>query len=135
MQTYGHHAQINEDGTGLTTEQRLQLALITPDHVDAMKQGQVRAVTQNRIRSAMAELAHGNVENVHRWMSQLADGVRGDDGKFVTLPNPRAALECFVELAQFSLPKLKAVAVDVRSSDGSVKTLSMVDLEKIVSEQ
>lgn len=133
--SYAKHALITKDGDGLTTEERLDLALSDPQHPAALSQGQARGVTQNRIRSAMAELAHGNIEKVDRWLTMLAEGSFDEKGKCLTTPNPRAALECFMELAQFSLPKMKAVAIDVRSSDGSVKQLSVSDLEKIVSEQ
>jgi len=68
-------------------------------------------------------LAHGNIENVHKWLGRVAE------------ESPAKAVELFIELAQFNLPRLKAVAVDVRSTDGSVKTLSVNELEKIVSEQ
>lgn len=136
---FGTHAKIFEDGTGLTTEERLELALAEPTNPAAMKQGQVRAVTQNRIRSAMAELAHGNIENVHGWLQQVATGITSTNAEgitqFVTRPDPKGAVELFMQLAEYSLPKLKAVAIDVRSSDGSVKQLSVSDLEKIVSEQ
>lgn len=133
---FGKHATINADGTGHTSEERLQLALSDPNNPQALKQGQVRAISQNRIRSAMAELAHGNIENVNKWIQTLAEGVFDPlTGKCIVLPQPKAAIDAFIELAQFSLPKLKAVAIDVRSSDGSVKQLSVSDLEKIVSEQ
>lgn len=132
---FAQHSVINADGTALTTEERLEIALRDPTSPDAMTQPQVKAVTQNRIRSAMAELAHGNIEKVDRWLTALAEGVFDANGKCVSMPQPRAAIDAFLELAQFSLPKLKAVAIDVRSSDGSVKQLSVSDLEKIVSEQ
>lgn len=136
---FGKHATINADGTGHTSEERLQLALTDPNNPQALKQGQVRAISQNRIRSAMAELAHGNIEKVHEWLQQVATGVTGTDseGRTITLtrPDPKSAIELFMQLAEYSLPKLKAVAIDVRSSDGSVKQLSVSDLEKIVSEQ
>lgn len=123
MSEFARHALVQDDGMGLTTEQRLQLALLTPDAPGALPQGTVRNITQNRIRSAMAELSHNNIENVHRWLGEVAR------------ISPAKAVELFIELAQFNLPRLKAVAVDVRSSDGSVKTLSVSELEKIVSDQ
>lgn len=135
MTDYARHALIRDDGTGLTTDQRLELALREPNAPEAMKQGQVRVVTQNRIRSAMAELAHGNIENVHGWLQQVATGVPATESSPGTRPDPKSAVELFMQLAEYSLPKLKAVAIDVRSSDGSVKQLSVSDLEKIVSEQ
>lgn len=136
---FGKHATINADGTGHTSEERLQLALTDPNNPNALKQGQVRAISQNRIRSAIAELAYGNIENVHQWMQQVATGITGTnaEGQTITLtrPDPKAAVELFLAVAEYALPKLKAVAIDVRSSDGSVKQLSVSDLEKIVSEQ
>jgi hypothetical protein len=132
---FGTYAKSFDDGTGLTSEQRLQLSLIEPQNPNAMGQGQVRAVTQNRIRSAMAELAHGNIDNVNAWIQTVAAGVFDAEGKCIVRPDPARAVELFMEMAQFSLPKLKAVAIDVRSSDGSVKQLSVSELEKIVSEQ
>ncbi len=133
--TFGKHAQINEDGTGLTTEQRMQLALLEPGHADALPQGVVRGVTQNRIRSAMAELAHGKIDKVAAWLEQVATGIADSKGQMLTRPDPAKAVELFMQLAEYSLPKLKAVAIDVRSGDGSVKQYSITDLEKIVSEQ
>jgi len=120
--SFAQHTLLTSDG-GLTTEERLELALRDPTAPGALTQAQAKNVTQNRIRSAMAELAHGNIENVHKWLGRVAE------------ESPAKAVELFIELAQFNLPRLKAVAVDVRSTDGSVKTLSVNELEKIVSEQ
>src|SRR6266404_7858370 len=108
--TFGKHAQINEDGTGLTTEQRMQLALLEPGHADALPQGVVRGVTQNRIRSAMAELAHGKIDKVAAWLEQVATGIADSKGQMLTRPDPAKAVELFMQLAEYSLPKLKAVA-------------------------
>lgn len=132
---FGQHTLIQADGTALTTEERLDLALRDPAAPAALTPHQVKGITQNRIRSAMAELAHGSIDDVKKWMTQTAEGLRDSDGKMVSMPNPKAAVELFLQLAEFSLPKLKAVAIDVRSPDGSMKTLSVADLEKIVSEQ
>lgn len=130
MNEFARHAQIQDDGTGLSTEQRLQLALITPDDPRALSQAVVTKITTNRIRSAFAELAHGNIEAVNNWLQKVADGIPGE-----TKPDPARAVELYMEFAQFCLPKLKAVAIDVRSPDGSVKTMSINELERIVAEQ
>lgn len=119
---FGQHA-LATDEFQLTTEERLQLGLNNPGHPAALPQNRLKGVTANRIRYAMAELAAMNVENVHNWLQQL-----GKD-------SPKAAIDAFIELAKFSAPQMKAIAVDVRSSDGSVKTLSTADLERVVSEQ
>lgn len=132
---FGKNVQINEDGTALTTEQRLQLALLDPENPNALKQGTVRNITQNRIRSAMAELAHGQIDKVAGWIQQTAEGVKSADGTYLTRPDPAKAVELFLASAEFSLPKMKAVAIDVRNDKGDVKTYSIHDLDSIVSEQ
>lgn len=110
----------------MTTEQRLYASLIgdlpqgDPRALTPMQAGKM---TTARIRYAMAELVGLNVDNVHRWLAEVAKD------------SPAKAIELMIELAQFSVPKLKAVSVDMTSSDGSVKTFSIAELEKIVSEQ
>lgn len=131
---FGKHALINDDGTGLTTEQRLQLSLLEPGNPQAMTQAAVRGVTQNRIRSAMSELAHANISKVNDWLDKVAEGQRDSEGRVIVRPDPAQAIRLFMGLAEYTLPKLKAVAVDVRSSDGSVKQMSIKDLEAIAAE-
>jgi len=119
---FAHNALV-ADEFQLSSEERLRLGLEQPAHPAALTQGRIRNVTVNRIRHAMSELAALNVDNVDRWLADVAKD------------SPAKAIELFVELMKFSAPQLKAVAVDVRSSDGSVKHVSTADLEKIVSEQ
>lgn len=106
----------------LTTEDRLRLGVEQPDHPQALSQGRIKNATVARIRYAMSELAALNIDNVDRWLSEV-----GKD-------SPAKAVELFIEIMKFSAPQLKAVAVDVRSGDGSVRTLSTADLERVVSE-
>ena len=110
-------------GNYLTQQERMALALIGDTSPQAMKLARAGTLTKARIRYAFAELADMNVDNVHKWLGEVAQ------------QSPAKAIELFMELAQFTLPKLKAMAIDVRSSDGSVKTLSYSDLERVVSEQ
>lgn len=121
----GQYAIVDDKtGINISTRERLELALGTPvevSHPLALSQTQAKKVTQNRIRSAMAELAHGKIDKVSAWL----DNVAADD--------PARAIELFLQLTEFSLPKLKAVAIDVKSSDGNVKTLSVAQLEALVN--
>lgn len=132
--TFGKHALINEDGTGLTTEERLERALADPNAPGALKPQQVRAITQNRIRAAMAELAHGQLEKVAGWIQQTAEGIRDSEGRYITRPDPAKAVELFLQSAEYSLPKLKAVQIDVRDGQGEVKTYSIKELEAMAAE-
>jgi hypothetical protein len=80
--------------------------------------------TPNRVtadvRAAFAELAVRNFDSIQHWLDQVAHD------------SPAKAIELFIQLAEFSVPKLRAAAIDARSSDGSVKQLSYADLEACV---
>lgn len=111
-------------GINISTQKRLELALggtpETTNHPLALTQGQAKKITQNRIRSAMAEMAHGKIDKVNAWLDEVAD------------KDPARAIELFMQLAEFTLPKLKAVAIDVKTTDGTVRNLSVAQLEAMV---
>lgn len=106
-----------QGGEVLSTQDRINLGLMDPTDTRALTQRQIKEVTANRLRAAMSEVIGENINQLNGWLLKVAED------------SPKAAIELVIELAQFSLPKLKAVAVDVRSGDGSVKTLSVSDLE------
>lgn len=132
---FGKNVIINPDGTGVTMEERLDRALRDPSDPTALTQNQVRGVTQNRIRSAMAELAHGQIAKVAGWIEQTATGIKDDNGAYITRPNPAEAVQLFLAAAEYSLPKLKSVSIDVRDNGGDCKTYNLKDLQSIVAEQ
>jgi hypothetical protein len=109
----------------MPSEERMLRSLegTLPAEVPGLPLGQINNVTRARIRHSMAELAAGNVEHVQTWLHEVAK------------TQPAKAIELFIELVQFSLPRVKAVAVDVRSKDGSVSRMSMADLQNVISEQ
>lgn len=63
------------------------------------RRGGRQAGTPNKVtvnaREAFARLVEGNVERVQLWLDQVAER----DG-------PRAALHCFLDMAEFHVPKL-----------------------------
>lgn len=109
----------------MPSEERIVRSLdgTLPAEIPTLTVGQIDRVTRSRMRHSMAELAQGNVEHVNAWLHKVAE------------TQPAKAVELFIELIQFSLPKVKAIAVDVRSKDGSVSRLSMAELSTIVSDQ
>lgn len=120
----GEYAIVERDaGISISTQQRLDLALNpqTAAHPLALTQGQAKKVTQNRIRSAMAELSHGKIDKVNQWLDEVGE------------KDPARAIELFMALAEFSLPKLKAVSIDLKSSDGNVKNYTVAQLEAMVN--
>lgn len=118
MNEFARHALANGCDL-LTTDQRLALA---PDDPRALTPRVVKAVTQNRMRQSLAELAHGEMDNVRHWLHEVAKD------------SPAKAVELFIELAQFSLPKLKETAVTMTTDNGQ-RTYSIEELQSIVSEQ
>jgi hypothetical protein len=87
-----------------------------------LKEGD-RATTP-KIRTMLNELIAGNVDNANYWLQQVAAG------------SPKIALELYIELAQFSLPKLKAVAVQIDDKSDNPRRLSFEELQRtLVSDQ
>ncbi len=77
-----------------------------------------------KIRAMLNELIAGNVDNANYWLQQVAHG------------SPKAALELYIELLQFSLPKLKAVAVQIDDKSENPRRLSFEELQRtLVSDQ
>lgn len=109
----------------MPSEERILRSLdgTLPADIPALPLSKIDNVTRSRIRHSMAELAAGNIDNVNRWLHKVAE------------TSPAKAIELYIELLQFSLPKVKAIAVDVRSKDGSLAKLSMAELSSIVSDQ
>jgi hypothetical protein len=112
-----------ENGIYLTQAERLALVLVGDTSNKALTLRRAGQLTKARMAASFVELTDNNLENIHKWLSEVA------------AQSPSKAIELWIELATFSLPKLKALAVDVRSTDGSVKTMSFSELERIVSEQ
>jgi hypothetical protein len=71
-----------------------------------------------RIRQMVNELLAGNIENADYALKQLFAA------------NPKLGLEMYIELAQFSLPKLKAVAVQVDDRSENPRNLSFAQLQQ-----
>jgi hypothetical protein len=82
-----------------------------------LKEGE--KATGPRIRTLVNEIIAGNIDNANFWLQQVAAS------------NPERALKILIELAEFSLPKLKAVAVQISDPDGSnPRKLSFAELQK-----
>lgn len=91
----------------------------TPNLKLLLKDGE--KATAPKIRHLVNELLAMNVERADYALQQLF------------LMNPKVALELYIELAQFSLPKLKAVAVQVDDKTENPRSLSMAQLQQVLS--
>jgi len=119
-----------ENGVTLPYEERAQRSLdkTLPAHIKPLSTTKIDAVSRSRIRRAWAELTQGNMEDVERWLHQVAEGLTDENGKVILNPNPREALLIFIEMAKFTTPQVKAVAIDVHDGK-SVKRMSVAELE------
>lgn len=112
---------LDNDGQAISSEQRMLQTLMNPALEGGTATVKMNKVNTARIRYALSQLTALNVANVQKWLEAAAE------------KNPAVAVSLFLQLLEYSTPKLKAVAVDVRSGDGSVKTLSMAELQNIVA--
>lgn len=76
--------------------------------------------TGPKIRGMVNELLAGNMQNADRALQQL----------FAI--NPKEALKLYVELAQFTLPTLKALAVAVDDRSEKPSTLTFAQLQALI---
>lgn len=82
----------------------------------ALKEG--TTPTAPRIRQLVNELLAGNIQEVDYALKQMLAA------------NPKQGLELYIELAKFSLPQLKAVAVQVDDRSENPRTLSIAQLQQ-----
>lgn len=65
---------------------------------------QATAITKARLTFALADLAEGHVGKVQVWLDQVAE------------KNPEAAIRLYMELMEFSTPRMKAAQVNVNAN-------------------
>lgn len=120
--TFAAHGLVDEEYT-LPTEQRLALSVAQPQHPVAMSPKQVTAVSKARISYGLMQLAQGMHEEVATWLRDIAK------------TSPKDAVLLYLELVQFSIPKIKAVAVQVddRRSGENLKDYSVEELQRIAN--
>jgi hypothetical protein len=122
MNDYATHALIGDEFQ-MPSEERLQLSLTEPANPAALTQPAVRGVVLNRLRYSLAELMSTERGNIIAALEE------------VRKMNPARYVELYIELLQFSMPKLKAVAMEVTDNSPNTKQMTIADLQRIVSEQ
>jgi hypothetical protein len=123
MSEFGRHALV-EPMFQMPTEERIGLTLSEPSNPRAMSLPSVNKITTARIRQMVSQLSAEAYPEVLQWLRTVAND------------SPAKAIELYIELLQFSIPKVKAVAVAVNdTSAGAPHKLSLADLQAIVSEQ
>jgi len=132
------HLAVAANGVTLSSEERISRSLdgTLPAHIKPLSTAKIDAVSRARCRRAWTELQQGNIEYVEAWLHQVAEGITDPDtGQRITNPNPREAILLFIEMAKFTTPQVKAVAIEV--NDGkSIRKMSFAELQaSVVDEQ
>lgn len=117
------HTALADDEFQMTAEERLQYSLANPEAPRAMSMRAANAVTKARINYALAELAQMNIPQVQEWLQRVGE------------VNPRQAIELYIQLCEFTVPKLKAVEVTQNGSDTRpLAELSLSELQRMAEE-
>lgn len=110
----------NRGAVQISAEDRLMLGLQEPGNPKAFGMRKIDGITAGRLRYAMSELVAMNIDNIDTWIKQVA------------AQSPKAAIELMLQLSEFSLPRLKAIAIQVDDRSANPRTMSVADLQKII---
>ena len=99
-------------------EERIAKSLAAPRTPGALTPGQVNNITKARIRNEISKLVALELPEIQKALRELqAD-------------SPKAYLETVMQFMEFSLPKLKAMELDVSDNRENAKTMTLDDLQK-----
>jgi hypothetical protein len=102
----------------LPREELIQHSLAKPESPGALKVGSINNITKARIRYSLSQLIALEIPNMQQALLDLRK------------ESPKAYLEQVMELATFSLPKLKAVAIDVSDNrESNARQLTLDELQ------
>ena len=89
----------------------------------SLTETQLQRVSTGRVRFALSQLAQQNVTQVQGWL----DAVCLIDG-------PKAAMELYLKLIEYSVPKLSRTEIKVEDTDGNtaVAQLTIDELQQMI---
>tara|TARA_R100001143_G_scaffold28420_1_gene28081 strand:+ start:4009 stop:4437 length:429 start_codon:yes stop_codon:yes gene_type:complete len=90
---------------------------------DALSEQALQRVSTGRVRYALSQLAQGNVDRVQDWLDRIE-----------MLDGPKAAMDTFLKMLEYSVPKLQRTEVKVEDSAGNaiVTEMGMDDLLEMI---
>lgn len=106
---------LNEFGQ-MPREEHIEASLARPDAPGAMSLGKINGVSKARMRHQFANLLALELPQIQSALKALH------------AENPKVYLDQVMALAEFSLPKLKSVEIDVSANSESARQLSLADL-------
>jgi hypothetical protein len=101
----------------LPREEHIVESLRKPNAPGALSLGKINNVSKARMRHQFAQLLALEMPAIQSALAALH------------AENPKVYLDQIMALAEFSLPKLKSVEIDVSANSESAKDLSLADLQ------
>jgi len=101
----------------LPREEHIVESLKRPNAPGALSLGKINNVSKARMRHQFAQLLALEMPAIQSALAELHK------------ENPKVYLDQIMALAEFSLPKLKSVEIDVSANSESAKDLSLADLQ------
>jgi hypothetical protein len=92
---------------------------------EAISELQLQRVSTGRVRYALSQLAQNNVVKVQEWLDNVA-----------LVDGPAKALELYLKMLEYSVPKLTRTEVKIEDSAGNtaLAALSVEDLQEMVAQ-
>lgn len=89
----------------------------------SLSESALRRVSTGRVRFALSQLAQNNVTQVQGWLDQIA-----------LVDGPKAALELYLKMIEYSVPKLSRTEVKVEDTAGNtaVAQLTFEELQQMI---
>jgi hypothetical protein len=113
---------LNEFGT-LPQEAHIEASLKKPDAAGALTLGRINNVSKARMRHQFARLLALEMPQIQTALAALH------------AENPKVYLDQVMALAEFALPKLKSVEIDVSANAESARALSLDDLTRALTDE
>ncbi len=112
---------LNEFGQ-LPPETHIEASLAQPDAAGALTLNKINGVSKARMRHQFAKLLALEMPHIQTALKELHD------------TNAKVYLDQIMALAEFSLPKLKSVEIDVSANAESARALSLDDLQRALTD-
>jgi hypothetical protein len=106
---------------GLPREERIEQSLAQPNAAGAIALGKINNISKARIRHQCAKLLALELPNIQVALHKLLE------------ENPKVYLDQVMAFAEFSLPKLKSVEIDVSANSESARQMTLEDLQSALA--
>lgn len=114
--------ELDEFGV-MPREEVIEARLANPEMPGKMKLGAVNAITKARMRHGFANLLASEMDNLKLALKELR------------AENPKVYIDQLLSMAEFALPRMKAVEVEQESeSSRQAKNMSMDELMRVALE-